>query len=128
MEIEIHDDMKTMTVSTLNIIRYYQLYSDEVIFYVNSGYDIIAESLVAADEANQNLQAYEDTLNEVFAYIMSFTPDMAADTGLSFEYFESEIEQVNVDVPENASLVLNEKRIAEIQTEAPKAMQVFNSV
>ena len=128
MEIEIHDDMKTMTVSTLNIIRYYQLYSEEVIFYVNSGYDIIAESLVAADEANQNLQAYEDTLNEVFAYIMSFTPDMAADTGLSFEYFESEIEQVNVDVPENASLVLNEKRIAEIQTEAPKAMQVFNSV
>lgn len=123
MEIEIHDDMKTMTVSTLNIIRYYQLYSDEVIYYVICGYDTVAESLAAADKANQNLLAYEDTMNEVFAYIMSFTPDMAADAGLSFEYFESEIEQVNVDAPENASLVLNEKRIAEIQTDAQKCYE-----
>jgi len=120
-EIEFGTDGKTMTVKTTNIIRVYQNAADTAVTEALKTYEAAKAAVEVTDVANQKVQAYAKVLADAKAYIDAFGESNVKVDGLSFKYFQSEVEGLTVEVPADAPVVLDAAAIEAIKTDAGKS-------
>ena len=120
-EIEIDDAVKTMTVNSTNYIRVNQLNADAAVEAAVEAYKQAADAYASANEVSKKLADRAEVVEKINNYIKSVNAENAVNDGLIFAYFESEYQDVEVNVPKDAPVVLNAETIANIQASAQKS-------